>query len=139
MYRVVLNIICLETFSEKLKENELHRKYTFFMGPAGNLSPTILQIKQIWWFYFIYHDQAHRFTHRFFEFLNNKHLRSRWIFCFFLNYIFLHICFFVLHVFTGKKSNIKKNGMWWSQQLNFLQNDAHFSLLGQKLWEEIHF
>ena len=32
-----------------------------------------------------------------------------------------------------------KNGMRRSRQLNFLQNDAHFSLLGQKLWGEIHF
>ena len=30
------------------KENELHRKYALFGGPAGSLSrPTILQIKQI--------------------------------------------------------------------------------------------
>ena len=28
--------------------------------------------------------------------------------------------------------------MWRSRRLNLLQNDAHFSLLGQKLWEEIH-
>ena len=48
MYNAVLNKVCFETFSEKSKENELHRKYTFFGGPAGNLSPpTILQIKQI--------------------------------------------------------------------------------------------
>ena len=46
MYHAVLNIVCLETFSEKRKENELHRKYMLFGGPAGNLSPlTILQIK----------------------------------------------------------------------------------------------
>ena len=48
MYHAVLNIVCLETFSENRKENELHRKYTLLGGPAGNLSPpTILQIKQI--------------------------------------------------------------------------------------------
>ena len=48
MYNAVLNVVCLETFSENRKENELHRKYTFFGGPAGNLSPpTILQINQI--------------------------------------------------------------------------------------------
>ena len=48
MYHAALNIVCFETFSEKRKENELHRKYTVFGGPAGNLSPlTILQIKQI--------------------------------------------------------------------------------------------
>ena len=54
MYHAVLNIVCFETFYEKRKENELHRKYTIFGGPAlpaasaGNLSPpTILQIKQI--------------------------------------------------------------------------------------------
>ena len=48
MYHSVLNIVCFETFSEKRKENELHRTYTLFGGPAGNLSPpTILQIKQI--------------------------------------------------------------------------------------------
>ena len=39
MYHVVLNIVCFETFSDKIKENELHRKYTLFGGPAGNLSP----------------------------------------------------------------------------------------------------
>ena len=32
MYHVVLNIVCFETFSEKRKENELHRKYTLFGG-----------------------------------------------------------------------------------------------------------
>ena len=48
MYHAVLNIVCFETFSEKRKENELHRKYTLFGGAAGNLSPPIiLQIKQI--------------------------------------------------------------------------------------------
>ena len=48
MYNAVLKILYFETFSEKRKENELHRKYTLFGGPAGNLSPpTILQIKQI--------------------------------------------------------------------------------------------
>ena len=48
MYHAVLNIVCFETFSEKHKENELHKKYTLFRGPAGNISPpTILQIKQI--------------------------------------------------------------------------------------------
>ena len=48
MYHALLNIVCFETFSEKRKENEFHRKYTLFGGPAGNPSPpTILQIKQI--------------------------------------------------------------------------------------------
>ena len=48
MYNAVLIIVCFETFSEERKENELHRKYTLFGGPTGNLSPpTILQIKQI--------------------------------------------------------------------------------------------
>ena len=48
MYNGVLNIVCFEIFSEKRKENKLHRKYTLFGGPAGNQSlPTILQIKQI--------------------------------------------------------------------------------------------
>ena len=78
MYHAVLNIVYFETFSEKHKENELHKKYTLFRGPAGSISPpTILQIKQIWWFHFIYHDYAHSFTYRFFKFLNNKHLRSK--------------------------------------------------------------
>ena len=45
MYHEVLNIVCLETFSEKRKENELHRNYTLFGGPAQNLSsPTISEI-----------------------------------------------------------------------------------------------
>ena len=48
MYHAVLNIVCFETFSDKRKENKLHRKYTLFGGPAGKVSPpTILQIKQI--------------------------------------------------------------------------------------------
>ena len=47
MYHAVLNIVCFEFFSETRKENELHRKYTHFGGPAGNPSPpTILHIKQ---------------------------------------------------------------------------------------------
>ena len=37
MYHVVLNIVCFETFSEKHKENEIHRKYT----PFGVLQETI--------------------------------------------------------------------------------------------------
>ena len=32
MYHVVLNIVCFETFSEKRKENKLHRKYMLFWG-----------------------------------------------------------------------------------------------------------
>ena len=48
MYHAVINIVCFKTFSEKRKEKKLHRKYTLFVGPAGNLShPTILQIKQV--------------------------------------------------------------------------------------------
>ena len=48
MSHAVLNIACFKTFSEKRKENELHRKYTVFGGASRNLSPpTILQIKQI--------------------------------------------------------------------------------------------
>ena len=48
MYHAIPNIVCFKTFSEKRKENKLHRNYTLFGGPAGNLSPlTILQIKQI--------------------------------------------------------------------------------------------
>ena len=106
MYHAVLNIVCFETFSKKRKENELHRKYTFSGGPAGNQSPpTILQTKLIWWFYFIYYNWVHSFTYRFFEFLNNKHLRRKWFFSS-KNRIFC--LFFVLHVFTGKRSNIKK-------------------------------
>ena len=38
MHHAVLNIVCFETFSEKHKENELHRKYTPLGGPAGNIS-----------------------------------------------------------------------------------------------------
>ena len=48
MYHAVLNIVCVETFSEKRNKTEVYRKYTLFGGPAGNLSPpTILQIKHI--------------------------------------------------------------------------------------------
>ena len=47
MYHEVLNIVCFKTFSVKHKENDLHRKYTLFEGPAENLSsPTISQIEQ---------------------------------------------------------------------------------------------
>ena len=39
----------------KRKENDLHRKYRLFGGPTENLSsPTISQIEQNLWFYFIY-------------------------------------------------------------------------------------
>ena len=42
-------------FFWKYKENYLHKKYRLFGGPAENLSsPTISQIEQNWWFYFIY-------------------------------------------------------------------------------------
>ena len=37
---------CFETFSEKCKENDLHREYRPFGGPAENLSSTISQIEQ---------------------------------------------------------------------------------------------
>ena len=49
MYHAVLNIVCFETFSVKCKENDLHRKYRLFGGPAENLSsPTISQAEQNW-------------------------------------------------------------------------------------------
>ena len=44
-----------EDFFCKRKENDLHKKYRLFGGLAENLSsPTISQIEQILWFYFIY-------------------------------------------------------------------------------------
>ena len=46
---------------------------------------------------------------------------------------------FVLQVFTGKRSNIQKVVCDGLRQFNLLQNDVCFSLLGQKLWEEIRF
>ena len=107
MYHAVPNIVCFETFSGKHKENELCIKYTLFGGAAGNLSPpTILQIKQIWWFYFIYLTRRTA-PHTVFEFLNNKHLRSKWIF--FSQKIRFFVYFlFCVHAFTRKRSNIKK-------------------------------
>ena len=46
MYREVSHIVCFETFSVKRKENDLHRKYGIFGGPAENQSsPTISQIE----------------------------------------------------------------------------------------------
>ena len=42
MYHAVLNIVCFETFSAKCKENELHRKYLLFGGPAGQSGKVIL-------------------------------------------------------------------------------------------------
>ena len=47
MYHEVSHIVCFKTFSAILKENDLHRKYTLFGGPAENpSSPTISQIEQ---------------------------------------------------------------------------------------------
>ena len=47
MYHDVLHIVCFETFSVKRKENDLHRKYRLFGGPAENLSsPATSQIEQ---------------------------------------------------------------------------------------------
>ena len=56
MYHAVLNVVCFKTFSEKHKENELHRKYMLFGSPAETSHPTILPIKQISWFYLIYYE-----------------------------------------------------------------------------------
>ena len=41
-------------------------------------------------------------------------------------------------MFLLERDQIFKKCMWQSRQLNFLQNDARFSLLGQKLEEGIH-
>ena len=59
-----LSKVCFATFSEKCKElqlhkkytnYELHQKYTLLVGPAEKTSsPTISQIEQNLWFYFIY-------------------------------------------------------------------------------------
>ena len=38
MYHEVSHIVCFETFSVKLKENHLLRKYKIFGGPDENLS-----------------------------------------------------------------------------------------------------
>ena len=38
MYYAALNIVCFKTFSVKCKENDFHRKYRLFRGPAENLS-----------------------------------------------------------------------------------------------------
>ena len=57
-------------------------------------------------------------------------------FSFSQNHIFAYF-FFCVACFYWKEIKYLKNGMWQSRQLNFLQNDARFSLLGQKLWEEI--
>ena len=47
MYHAVLNIVCLQTFSVKRIEKELHNKYRQFGDPTENLSfPTISQIDQ---------------------------------------------------------------------------------------------
>ena len=46
MYHEVPNIVCLKTFSVKHKENDFHRKYTCFGGPAENASSTISQIEK---------------------------------------------------------------------------------------------
>ena len=46
MYDEVLNIVCIQTFSVKRKENDLRRKYTLLEGPAENGSFAISQIEQ---------------------------------------------------------------------------------------------
>ena len=56
---------------------------------------------------------------------------------FFAKLIFC-IFFFCVACFYWKEIKYLKNGMWLSRQLNFLQNDVRFSLLGQKLFEEIY-
>ena len=47
MYHEVLRIVCFQTFSVKRTENDLHRKYRHFGGPAESLSSTISQIEEI--------------------------------------------------------------------------------------------
>ena len=108
-----------------------------FGGPAGNLSPPIIFTdKTIFMILFHLPWLGAQLHIPFFEFLNNKHLRSKWIF--FLQKISFLTFFFCVACFYWKEIKYLKNGMWRSRQLNFLQNDARFSLLCQKLWEEIH-
>ena len=45
MYNEVLYIVCFETFSVKREENDLHRKYRVYGGPAKNLSSPTSQIE----------------------------------------------------------------------------------------------
>ena len=61
MYNEVSHIVCFYTFCVKCKENDLHEKYIVLSGPAENVSsPTISQMEQNLWFYFIYKDYAQR-------------------------------------------------------------------------------
>ena len=130
---------CFKTFSEKRKENESHRKYTLLVGPAENLSPpTISQIWQNCWFYFIYNGLEQSITYWFCKFLKNNFFLKQLKFFSSKNHIFW-IFLVCAAYFYWKEIEYSKSGMWQSRQFNFLKNDVCFSLLGQKLWEEIHF
>ena len=55
----------------------------------------------------------------------------------FLNHIFC-IFFVCVACFYWNEIEYSKSGMWRSRQFSVLQRDVCFSLLGKKLWEEIH-
>ena len=124
----------------KCKENELHRKYMFFGG--GVLQETYLSYIQQQFhrynkIYGLFHlpwlGASHTGFANFWKLkiweANQKFFSTNYIFKLF----FCFVCFYL------KEIEYSKSGMWQSRQFNFLQNVVCFSLLGQKLWEEIHF
>ena len=107
LYRAVLNIVCFETFSEKRKENELHGKHTLF----GVLQETIssYNFTDLTKFMILFHLPWLGAKSKILvcEFLKNKNFKRKLNFFLQKNAFFAY-CFFVLHVFTGKRSNIQK-------------------------------
>ena len=131
--------VCFNTFSEKRKENELHGRYMLLGGPAENRGSSY-NFTNITKLMILFHLQwlgRSRASHT--SFANFWKIKI-WE----ANQFFPQICifcpFFVcVACFYWKEIKYSKSGMWLSRQFNFLQNDVCFSLLGQKLWEEIHF
>ena len=116
MYHEISNIVCFLTFSVKLKENDLHRKYTFFWGPAENVSsPTISQIEQSLWYHFVYQDYAQ--SAKMHVFLNVYRIKCRKIFDSFLQiniFMQLFVCF-VLFFTRNRWKQMETDGNRWKQ------------------------
>ena len=53
------------------------------------------------------------------------------------NFMFLHNCLWFYVIFSGNRWKIVFWALLLYTQLNSLQNDVRFNLVGQKLWEKI--
>ena len=107
-------------------------------GPAENESSPI--ISDTTKFMILIHLQTLGAGRHIQSFLNFWILNFWKIYIYIYNF-FLHVTFasLVLHFFTGKRSKTQLLRMWRSRLFNSLHNGVCFSLLGQKLWEKIHF